>query len=139
MQLQLAGKAPVEWAATLTDVRDQLAHLLPGGSSAVFVSTPFRQLLHYPRYLQAIQTRLRKLPGEGLLRDKRHAAELAPMWRGALELLRRQDELGLDPAKVAEYRWLCEEFRVSLFAQELRTAVPVSVKRLQELWMSIVR
>ncbi len=139
VQLQLAGKAPVEWAATLTDVRDQLAHLLPGGSSAVFVSTPFRQLLHYPRYLQAIQTRLRKLPGEGLLRDRRHAAELAPMWRGALELLKRQDELGLDPAKVAEYRWLCEEFRVSLFAQELRTAVPVSVKRLQELWVSIVR
>jgi ATP-dependent helicase HrpA len=52
---------------------------------------------------------------------------------------KRQDELGLDPAKVAEYRWLCEEFRVSLFAQELRTAVPVSVKRLQELWVSIVR
>jgi hypothetical protein len=46
VQVQLAGKAPVEWAATLTDVRDQLSHLLPGGSSAVFVSTPFRQLVH---------------------------------------------------------------------------------------------
>jgi ATP-dependent helicase HrpA len=36
-----------------------------------------------------------------------------------------------------EYRWLLEELRVSLFAQELRAAVPVSVKRLQKIWESI--
>jgi ATP-dependent helicase HrpA len=139
VQLQLSGKAPTEWATTLSDVRDQLAHLFPTSSSSVFVAVPFEQFKHYPRYLHGVQTRLRKLPGEGLNRDKRHMGELAPMWRGALELLKRQDELGLDPAKVAEYRWLCEEFRVSLFAQELRTAVPVSIKRLQELWMTVVR
>jgi ATP-dependent helicase HrpA len=139
VQLQLSGKAPVEWGPALADIRDQLAHLFPVGSGGAFVSVPFEQLRHYPRYLHAVLTRLRKLPGEGLNRDRRHAADLAPMWRGALELLKRQDELGLDPAKVAEYRWLCEEFRVSLFAQELRTAVPVSIKRLQELWMTVVK
>ena len=43
-----------------------------------------------------------------------------------------------DPA-VTEYRWLLEEFRISLFAQELGTAVPVSAKRLDRMWDSISR
>jgi len=136
VQLQLATKSPTGWESALNDIRDQIAYLFPQN---VFVAVPFEQLLHYPRYLAAIEARLRKLPGEGLLRDRKHAADLAPMWRGALELLKRQDELGLHAGKVAEYRWMCEEFRVSLFAQELRTAVPVSAKRLQELWTAIVK
>ena len=136
VQLQLSGKLPTGWEAAVTDIREQLTHLFP---PSFLVVTPFEALKHYPRYLAAIQTRLRKLPGEGLLRDRKHAAELAPMWRGALELFKRMDELGLDPRKVAEYRWMCEEFRVSLFAQELRTATPVSIKRLQDLWVTIVR
>ncbi len=136
VQLQLAGKAPTGWEPALNDVRDQLAYLFAPG---FFTLVHFTQLQHYPRYLAAIQTRLRKLPGEGLIRDRKHAAELAPLWRGAVELLKRQDALGLSPTKVAEYRWLCEEFRVSLFAQDLRTAVPVSSKRLQEVWASVVK
>jgi ATP-dependent helicase HrpA len=38
-----------------------------------------------------------------------------------------------------EFRWLLEELRVSLFAQELRTPMPVSVKRLQKVWESMQR
>jgi ATP-dependent helicase HrpA len=38
-----------------------------------------------------------------------------------------------------EYRWLLEELRVSLFAQELRTPMPVSAKRLQKVWESMQR
>lgn len=136
VQLSLATKSPTGWDQALADIRDQLGFLFPQN---VFITIPFEQLLHYPRYLAAIEARLRKLPGEGLIRDRKHSADLAPMWRGALELLKRQDDLGLNPGKVAEYRWLCEEYRVSLFAQELRTAAPVSAKRLQELWTSIVK
>ncbi|MBS0196834.1 MAG: ATP-dependent RNA helicase HrpA [Planctomycetes bacterium] len=133
--LQLSGKIPAGWTPAIADIRDQLTHLFPPN---FMVACPFERLRHYPRYLQGIVERLRKLPGEGLNRDIRHAAEMAPLWRAGLELVRRQHELGLDPVKVAEYRWQCEEMRVSLFAQELRTAVPVSAKRLQELWTSIV-
>ena len=43
-----------------------------------------------------------------------------------------------DP-KLIEFRWLLEELRVSLFAQELRTPMPVSVKRLQKVWESLLR
>jgi len=136
VSLQLAQKLPAAWEGAISDVRSQLSLLMPQG---FLLTTPFEALQHFPRYLLGIQTRLRKLPGEGLHRDTRHAAELAPFWRAALELIEKQEALGLDPAKVAEYRWLCEEFRVSLFAQELRTPVPVSGKRLRDLWMSIVK
>lgn len=136
LNLQLEQRHPAGWRETIDDIREQLALLMPRGFLG---STPFERLTHYPRYLRAIATRLRKLPGEGLLRDRRHSAELAPYWRGTLELEKRREQLGLDPVKVAEFRWLCEEYRVSLFAQELRTPVAVSAKRLQELWASIVK
>ncbi len=42
-------------------------------------------------------------------------------------------------AKLQEYRWMLEELRVSLFAQELKTPMPVSVKRLQKVWESLQR
>ena len=41
-----------------------------------------------------------------------------------------------DP-KMQEYRWLLEELRVSLYAQELKTPMPISVKRLQKVWDSM--
>ena len=49
----------------------------------------------------------------------------------------RKDNV-LDPAR-EEYRWMLEELRVSLFAQELRTPFPVSVKRLKRVWESLAR
>ncbi len=118
------------------DMRDQLGALTPPD---FLVSTPYEWLRHYPRYLQAIQLRLQKMIGPGVARDARNMAEIAPMWRGYEELVKRQKELGLSESKIIEYRWMVEELRVSLFAQELRTSVPVSMKRLQELWAAIVK
>jgi ATP-dependent helicase HrpA len=52
--------------------------------------------------------------------------------------LRRLAELkGAQHARLDEYRWLLEELRVSLFAQELRTPQPVSVKRLDKAWQQV--
>ena len=42
------------------------------------------------------------------------------------------------PDRVVEYRWLLEEFRVSLFAQQLKTVRPVSAKRLEQAWRKAV-
>jgi ATP-dependent helicase HrpA len=47
--------------------------------------------------------------------------------------------VGKNDPKMIEFRWLLEELRVSLFAQELRTPMPVSVKRLQKVWESMQR
>ena len=130
-----ASKAPA-FAPNLDDVRDQLGALTP---PHFLVSTPYEWLRYYPRYLQALQLRVQKMTGPGLQRDTRNMGELLPLWKGYYELEKRRKELGLSESRIIEYRWMIEELRVSLFAQELRTAVPVSVKRLQELWQAIVK
>ena len=112
----------------LADVRAQLQALLP----AQFIAqTPAAQIGHLPRYLQAIARRLDKFRTDPA-RDAQLSAQLAP-W-----LTRWQREAaqyrGALPQRLQDLRWLLEELRVSLFAQELRTPMPVSFKRLEKVW-----
>ena len=99
--------------------------------------TPFERLQQYPRYFQAIALRLDKLKAggaPGAIRDARLLAEFAPLWTNyerRASVLARQ---GVTDARLEQFRWLLEELRVQLFAQELRTPVPVSSKRLQKMW-----
>jgi ATP-dependent helicase HrpA len=130
-----ASKAPA-FQPNLDDIRDQMGALSPPD---FLVTTPYQWLRHYPRYFQAIQLRLQKMTGPGLTRDTRFMNEVVPLWKGYFELEKRRKELNLSESKIVEYRWLVEELRVSMFAQELRTAVPVSTKRLQDLWEAIVK
>jgi ATP-dependent helicase HrpA len=69
--------------------------------------------------------------------DLRKLAELQPLWQRYVQHTLAEPPRH-DRAKLAEYRWLAEEFRVSLFAQELRTPVPVSAKRLDALWSQVL-
>ena len=133
---RLAGKTPEAWAESVGDMHAQIAAMLPANFPIV---TPWDALRHIPRYLAAIDLRVQRLAGQGVARDVQRMREVQPLWRGYLELVKREKELGLDPAKVREFRWLVEELRVSLFAQDLRTPVPVSVRRLTEAWEAIVR
>ena len=117
-----AAKPP---ATVVADIDAQLRALMP---KRFVTATPPAQLRHLPRYLKAIELRLEKLRNDPA-RDAQKAAELAPLlqaWR-RLSAQRR----GQSDARLEELRWLLEELRVSLFAQELRTPMPVSVKRLQ--------
>ncbi|HEY8606735.1 MAG TPA: ATP-dependent RNA helicase HrpA [Noviherbaspirillum sp.] len=94
------------------------------------------QLTHFPRYLKAIGVRLEKLRGDPA-RDSRLLAEwqqAAAPWQRA----QKDRQRNADP-RMTEFRWLLEELRVSLFAQELRTPMPVSAKRLQKVWESMQR
>jgi len=103
-----------------SDMKEQLSRLVYPG----FVGTAdHARLKHYPRYLKAMLTRLQKLPNS---RDAQLQAEISPRWQ---RFLKQEDRPELE-----EYRWLIEELRVSLFAQELRTPMPVSGKRLDKLW-----
>ena len=117
----------------MADIDAQLKRLM---DKQFVIKTPFERLQHYPRYLKAIALRLDKLkadPG----RDARQMADYAPLWtnyeRKALQLAKQ----GMVDEQLVQFRWLLEELRVSLFAQELRTPVPVSVKRLQKMWEGI--
>ncbi|MGC4080186.1 MAG: ATP-dependent RNA helicase HrpA [Rubrivivax sp.] len=113
------------------DVAQQLQRLVP---KRFLASTDWAALAHFPRYLKAVTLRLDKLRADPA-RDATRLAELRPLeqryWRRVAELK------GAQHARLDEYRWLLEELRVSLFAQELRTPQPVSVKRLDKAWAQL--
>jgi ATP-dependent helicase HrpA len=111
-------------------LRAQLEALIyPGFLSA----TPWEQLQHLPRYLKAISLRLEKYAGNPE-RDGRQGAAIAGLWNQYEQRREKHRKAGINDVNLSEFRWQIEELRVSLFAQELKTPYPVSVKRLQKLW-----
>ena len=113
------------------DLGEQLARLLPKN---FVTATPYERLAHFPRFLKAAGMRLEKLRADPA-RDQRAMSELVPLQTLWLreELRQRKQGGPIDP-RLDQYRWLLEELRVQLFAQELRTSVPVSAKRLSKMW-----
>jgi ATP-dependent helicase HrpA len=118
------------------DVKQQAARLLQAGFLA---RTPWERLQHFPRYLKAAAARLDKLRTDPA-RDAQRMAELAPLEQAWRREAAARGRMGAAPgAELEQFGWLLEELRVSLFAQELRTPVPVSAKRLAKLWQSMKR
>ncbi|MBM7122528.1 ATP-dependent RNA helicase HrpA [Dyella kyungheensis] len=106
--------------ASYDDLREQLDALLTAG---FLRELPTSRLAHYPRYLKAMRLRAERLRQDPA-KDQQRLLQVLPFWRDYLKHRAAGNE-GLD-----ELRWLIEEWRVSLFAQELKTAEPVSAKRL---------
>jgi ATP-dependent helicase HrpA len=90
-----------------------------------------------PRYLKAAALRLDKLRTAELRRDAERAAQIAPLEQAWRREMVARAKLGGASAELEQFGWLLEELRVSLFAQELKTPVPVSAKRLARLWQRI--
>jgi ATP-dependent helicase HrpA len=112
------------------DMRSQLDDMIYEGF--VHELSPAR-LEHYPRYLEAMSVRLASVEKDPH-RDAARMREIEPFWHRYLQLL----EQGRDyDEAVDEYRWLMEEYRVSLFAQQLGTRAKVSVQRLHKAWQKI--
>jgi ATP-dependent helicase HrpA len=120
--------------AVAADMQAQLKELV---HKRFIADTEYSQLAHFPRYLKAMNVRLEKLR-TNTARD----AQLMAEWQGAATQFQRtiknQPLKNLDP-RMTDFRWMLEELRVSLFAQELRTPMPVSSKRLQKVWESMLR
>ncbi len=120
-------------AAAGQDIEAQLKRLM--GKNFI-AETPFERLQNYPRYIKGIQVRLDKLKANPT-RDAQLQGDYAPLWtnyeRRAIQLAK----LGTPDPQIEQFRWLLEELRISLFAQELKTPVPVSIKRLQKQWEGI--
>ncbi|MEO8152327.1 MAG: ATP-dependent RNA helicase HrpA [Rhizobacter sp.] len=113
------------------DVQAQLSRLLP---KRFVLTTAWAQLAHLPRYLKGITMRLDKLRADPV-RDAARMTELRPLEQRYLRLV--AERRGVHDARLDEFRWLLEELRISLFAQELRTPQPVSVKRLEKTWQQL--
>ena len=122
-------KAHVQASA---DIQSQLQNLV---GKRFIADNDYNNLMHFPRYLKAINVRLEKLRADPT-RDTRLLSEwtqVAAPWQ------RAQKDRGAGDPKMLEFRWLLEELRVSLYAQELKTPMPVSVKRLQKVWETMQR
>lgn len=130
LEKSLAG-LPDAFRSSRDDAREQLTHLIHRG---FIQATPAERLKQFPRYLKALQLRLLKLR-DAPVRDQQHTALIQPLWQNYLT---RLSQFGASPA-LLDYRWMLEELRVSLFAQEVKTPVPVSPKRVAKLWEDIQR
>ncbi len=111
----------------LQDIRSQCEWLL--GKEWVG-RTPYERMQHMPRYLKAINVRLEKLRANPA-RDAQNMAQMSPLLQQWQRRLSAQQ--GEADARLEDFGWMVQELRVSLFAQELKTPVIVSVKRLEKM------
>jgi ATP-dependent helicase HrpA len=144
-QAKFLDKTLQLWSGISAILNDEYAHLRPAvyedmrGQLDDMIYDGFLQdldptrLRHYPRYLQAMQIRLQGIDKDPH-RDADRMGQVSPYWEQYVQLL--QDGHEYDE-NVDVYRWLIEEFRVSLFAQQLGTASKVSVQRLRQAWKKI--
>jgi ATP-dependent helicase HrpA len=126
---RMKGSTPLGLLPSLTDVKTQLAQLLPKG----FISaTGYEQLRQLPRYLRAIGYRLDKMKDDPY-RDQLNMSKVAVLQREYEDALARVPRGHGPGPELRQARWLIEEFRVSLFAQQIGTATTVSEKRIRKL------
>jgi len=133
LQKRFKGKIDLAQAVALNDIKAQLGNLVYPG----FVrETPAEWLKEYPRYLKAIEQRFEKI-GSQLQRDRVWSGELAGYWEQYQVRLKKHLQEGKRDAELALYRWMLEEYRVSLWAQQLGTRMAVSDKRLNKQWSQV--
>jgi len=128
---QLKGSIDFSLLETLNDVKDQMASLVYAG---FLDDLSLDELRQYPRYLKAVLKRLDRLAGDAN-KDRMLRLQVQSLWDDYKKLLKKYG----DSAELREFRWMLEEFRVSLFAQDLGTAYPVSQKRLAKSFAEIKR
>jgi len=109
----------------MDDIEDQLDALHLNDFVYRIDNEHWRQ---YPRYLKALAMRIERL-SNSLSKDTDAVKTLRPLMA---RIQGRDSE-----TKLAEYRWLLEELRISLFAQPMKTRTPVSPTRLDKLWQAV--
>ncbi|MBF0185208.1 MAG: ATP-dependent RNA helicase HrpA [Magnetococcales bacterium] len=128
-QREIPGLPQVE-----SEIQSHLASLIYPG---FLRETPPQWLKQLPRYLQGMVLRLERR-GFAPQRDTQRAAELQPYWQRYQARAKQHAAARLLDPELEQYRWMVEEFRISLFAQDLRTLFPVSAKRLQQQWEKVM-
>ncbi len=133
LQKRFKGRIDLAQAVALNDIKAQLGSLVYPG----FVrETPAEWLKEYPRYLKAVEQRFDKI-GAQLQRDRVWSGELAGYWEQYQARLKKHQQEGKRDPELALYRWMLEEYRVSLWAQQLGTKMAVSDKRLNKQWAQV--
>jgi len=142
----------IAWLPLLSDIRKTLKKLGIGSIHAItdinqqmdtlFVDrflfkVPIFWLRHYQRYLKAILLRMEKLPANPA-KDKVQMLVLTKLEQRILAInLQWEDLPDTTRAVVWKYRFMLQEYRVSLFSQQLKTALPISEKRINTHWKEL--
>ena len=130
LQKRFKGRIDLSQAVALNDIKQQLGNLVYPG----FVrQTPGAWFKELPRYLKAIELRLEKL-GSQVQKDRVWSGELGNLWSQYQARADKHAQEGKRDEQLVVYRWLLEEYRVSLFGQQLGTKVAISDKRLSKQW-----
>nr|WP_306671413.1 ATP-dependent RNA helicase HrpA [Endozoicomonas sp. ONNA2] len=130
---QLKGKISFDRALALADIRQQVQRLL---QPEFMSSAGMEWLSHYPRYFKAIEVRLEKLPAQ-VNRDRAWTEELTILQQKYDQRREAHSQHKVIDPNLQQFYWMIEEYRVSLFAQQLGTRFPVSDKRLRKLWEQV--
>lgn len=130
---EMKGAMPLPWARVYGDIKQQISALIYPG----FISeTPLFWLSQLPRYFKAIEVRLSRFQNH-LNKENMLVSELEQLWSQYLTQKKKHDQKKLYDEELVKYRWLLEEYRVSLFAQTVGTLEPVSTKRLAKQWQQV--
>ena len=125
---KLKGRVDFSLAFALSDIKQQLNKLVYKGFVA---QSSYRRLNDISRYLSAIEKRIEKL-FQNMARDRQSMSIIEDVqnqydnWVNSLQKNQRLD------TKVTDIRWMIEELRVNLFAQQLGTSYPISAKRIKQ-------
>lgn len=131
----LEKKPPPALSPLVQELQDQFAELVAPGFLA---QPPIGWVAQYPRYLEAMQVRWEKATTGNFAKDRKQQQRIAPYWNRWKHACNQLGEEARLHPHLIQFRFLIEEFRVSLFAQQLGTAMTVSEKRLDEVWQQIV-
>jgi ATP-dependent helicase HrpA len=133
LRQSLAAITQSNWMPSVLDLKTQLDGLIYRG---FLLAIPYAHLKYYPRYLKAARERLVKL-SHAPAKDQANLRELTPLlerWgerAAGVRANRRHDP------RLEDIRWMIEELRISLFAQRLGTAYPISLKRIEARWREL--
>ncbi|KXO09082.1 ATP-dependent RNA helicase HrpA [Moritella sp. JT01] len=124
---QIKGKVSLDMIVANGDIKAQLAKLIYSG---FVTNTGVKKLADVQRYIAAIEHRLNKLKIDPI-RDRGHSVEVQPLLEIYVQLTKMPRLTLAQQSELLKLRWMLEELRVSLFAQQLGTSYPVSIKRVK--------
>ncbi len=130
VQLAIENRKTVA-SSVMEDVSRQLERLV---HREFLLQTPWNWLSQFPRFLEAIKYRLDKSSSSNVQKDRELARAVAKYWAQYEQAYEHHQKQGIIDPELELFRWMIEEYRVSLFAQHLGTSVKVSDVRLEKQW-----
>lgn len=129
VRLALEDVPARQYSDVIGDVRQQLKALT---RPEFWTTTPWMWLKHYPRFFKAVAYRLDKLTHGGQQKDRLAMDQLRPYLEQCRQLQEDHQKRAIFDPEWVLFRWMVEEYRVSLFAQPLGTSVSVSPQKLDK-------